>query len=111
MSSSTDHYEELLQKYLDGQCTVAETEELYDWLKSSGSNRSLLAAMQREFEKTMGEHHEIPSELSDRIETRLLQDISRAKVVKIRQRTHVRWVAAAAVVLLLGSGIYYYMSS
>lgn len=111
MSSSTDHYEKLLQKYLDGQCTMAETEELYGWLQSSGSHRSLLAAMQREFEKTMGERHEIPSELSDRIETRLLQDISREKVVTIHQRTRVRWAAAAAVVLLLGSGIYYYMNS
>ncbi|MCF6403722.1 FecR domain-containing protein [Chitinophaga filiformis] len=111
MSSSTDHNEKLLQKYLDGQCTVAETEELYAWLQSSGSHRSLLAAMQQEFKKTMAEHHEIPSELSDRIETRLLQNISRDKVVKIRQRVHVRWAAAAVILLLLGSGMYYYMSN
>ncbi|PWV47696.1 FecR domain-containing protein [Chitinophaga sp. S165] len=107
MSSSTDHNEKLLQKYLDGQCTVAETEELYAWLQSSGANRSLLAAMQREFEKTLGEHHEIPSEVSDRIETRLLQDISRDKVVKIHSRTRIRWAVAAAALLLLGSGLYY----
>lgn len=110
MSSSTDHNEKLLQKYLDGQCTVAETEELYAWLQSSGSHRSLLAAMQREFEKTMEEHHEIPSEVSDRMETRLLQDISRDKVVKVRPRTRIRWAAAAAILLLLGSGIYYMMT-
>ncbi len=107
MSSSTDHNEKLLQKYLDGQCTVAETEELYAWLHSSGAHRSLLAAMQREFEKTMGEHHDIPSEISDRIETRLLQDISRDKVVKIHSRTRIRWAVAAAALLLLGSGLYY----
>jgi hypothetical protein len=63
--------------------------------------------MQREFEKTMGEHHEIPSEVSDRIETRLLQNISRDKVVKIRPRTQIRWAVAVVVTLLLGSGIYY----
>lgn len=111
MSSSTDHNEKLLQKYLDGQCTVAEIEELYAWLQSTGSHRSLLAAMQQEFQKTMGEHHEIPSEVSDRIETRLLQDISREKVVKFRQRTRMRWAAAAVILVLLGSGMYYYMST
>ncbi|UPK69076.1 FecR domain-containing protein [Chitinophaga filiformis] len=111
MSSSTDHYEKLLQKYLDGQCSVVETEELYAWLQSSGSHRSLLAAMQREFKKTMEERHEIPSELSDRIETRLLQNISRDKVIKFRQRTRLRWIAAAAAVLLLGSGLYYYTNT
>lgn len=111
MSSSTDHYEKLLQKYLDGQCSVAETEELYAWLQSSGAHRSLLTVMQREFKKTMEERHEIPSELSDGIETRLLQNISRDKVVKFRQRTRLRWIAAAAVVLLLGSGLYYYTNT
>jgi transmembrane sensor len=111
MSLSTDYYEKLLQKYIDGQCNRAEIEELYAWLQSSGSHRSLLAAMQREFEKTMSEHHEIPSELSDRIETRLLQDITREKVVLIPQRTRLRWVAAAVVVLLAGSAAYYYMGT
>lgn len=103
---STSHYEELLQKYLDGQCTTAEVEELYSWLKTSGSHRSLLRVMQQEFEKVMETPHEVPSELSDRIETRLLQDISRGKVVQIRNYTRLRWVAAA-VVLLLAGGIYY----
>ncbi|ACU64142.1 FecR domain-containing protein [Chitinophaga pinensis] len=111
MSLSTERYEKLLQKYLDGQCNRAEMEELYAWLQSSGSNRSLLAAMQREFEKTMGEHYEIPSELSDRIETRLLQDISQEKVIRFPQRMRLRWIAAAAVVLLAGSGVYYYMNT
>ncbi|QHS60470.1 FecR family protein [Chitinophaga agri] len=86
-------------------------EELYTWLQSSGSHRSLLAALQREFETTMSEHHEIPSELSDRIETRLLQDISREKIVSFPQRTRFRWAAAAAIVLLAGSGVYYYMNT
>jgi len=107
MSSSTDHHEKLLQKYLDGQCDMAEVEELYAWLKSSGAHRTLLTTMQREFEKTMGEHHEIPSEVSDKIETRLLQDISRGKVVPLGQRTGLRWIAAAVIVLLAGGVIYY----
>ena len=75
MSSSTDHNEKLLQKYLDGQCTMAEIEELYAWLQSTGSHRSLLAAMQQEFEQVMQASHQVPAALSDRVEARLMQDI------------------------------------
>lgn len=98
MSHSTEHYEKLLQKYLDGQCNRAETEELYTWLQSSPSHRSLLNTMQREFEQTMNERHEIPAELSDRIENRLLQSITQKKIVKLR---YWRQAVAAAVILLL----------
>lgn len=103
MSQSTEHYEKLLQKYLDGQCSMAETEELYAWLQTSSSHRSLLVTMQREFEQAMNNRHEIPAELSDRIEKRLLEEITHHKIVKINRW---RWVAAAAVVLLIG-GIYF----
>ncbi|WP_198315851.1 FecR domain-containing protein [Chitinophaga tropicalis] len=109
--SSTSYYEELLQRYLDGQCSAAEAEELYTWLKSSGSHRPLLTAMQREFEQAMNTRHEIPSELSDRIETRLLQDISREKVIPLHKRFRLGWVAAAAILLLAGAIYYMYSAS
>ncbi|WP_177230269.1 FecR domain-containing protein [Chitinophaga sp. CF118] len=107
MSQSTEHYEKLLQKYLDGQCSITETEELYAWLQSSPAHRSLLSTMQREFEQAMNTRHEIPAEVSDRIENRLLEEITQHKVVRLH---YWRWTAAAAIVLLL-AGVYFIRTS
>src|SRR5262245_59127071 len=98
MTQSTEYYEKLLQRYLDGQCSKEEAQELYAWLET----RSLLKTMQQEFEHAIDTRPEIPAEISNRIETRLLSPISR------RKRMIWRWpaVAAAAVLLLLG-GIYF----
>jgi ferric-dicitrate binding protein FerR (iron transport regulator) len=59
--------------------------------------------MQREFEQTMSIRHEIPAEVSDRMENRLLEDITRKKIVKLR---YWRQAAAAAIILLL-AGAYF----
>ncbi|OMP75450.1 MULTISPECIES: FecR domain-containing protein [unclassified Chitinophaga] len=101
MSTTTEHYEKLLAKYLDGQCNAAETAELYSWLQASGSHRALLKTMQQEFQKALDTQPEIPAEISDRIETKLLQSITTKKV-----RTLWYYVAgaasiAAAVLLLI----------
>jgi len=53
MRQTKGHYEKLVQRYLDGQCTAEEVADLYDWLCLSGAHRTLLAAMQREFVQVM----------------------------------------------------------
>lgn len=109
MSQTTEYYEKLLQKYLDGLCNAAETEELYTWLQSSDSRRPLLNNLQQEFEKVLSSRHEMPVEISDRMETRLLQQISHNYVVSISGKLVRRWTIAAAIAgLLLAGGIFYY---
>lgn len=104
-------HEELLQKYLDGQCTREEAETLMKWLQSTGSHRALLHSMQQEFERSMHTHAEIPAAISDRIETRLLQEISAGKVVNMRARTRRNWMVAASIALLIAAGIYSYRAT
>jgi ferric-dicitrate binding protein FerR (iron transport regulator) len=103
MSSTTEHYEKLLAKYFDGQCNAAETAELYTWLQASGSHRALLKTMQEEFKNAFSTQQEIPAEISDRIETKLLQSITEAKP---KTKIHTLWYyaaasVAAAIILLL----------
>lgn len=97
MSSTTEHYEKLLTKYLDGQCNAAETAELYTWLQASGSHRALLKTMQEEFQKALSSQQEIPAEISDRIETKLLQSITETGT-ETKPTTNIRklWYYAAA---------------
>ncbi|WP_343674253.1 FecR domain-containing protein [Chitinophaga sp.] len=100
MSSTTEHYEKLLTKYLDGQCNAAETADLYNWLQTSGSHRALLKTMQQEFQKALTDQPEIPAEISDRIETKLLQSITTTKT-KIKHIWYYAAASIAAAVLLL----------
>jgi transmembrane sensor len=105
--STEEHYKKLLQKYLEGHCTAAEAAELYTWLQSQESRRPLLNAMRSEFERVLSEHPEIPAEISDRMETRLLQQITR-KYITMRRR----WsVAAAIATLLIAGGAFFYIQS
>ncbi|WP_298737747.1 FecR family protein [uncultured Chitinophaga sp.] len=108
MSQLNGHHEKLLQRYLDGQCSPEEVAELYAWLRTSEAHRPLLAAMQQEFEQVMQQPQQVPAALSDRVEARLMQDISRKKVRPLFSRYR---VAAAAVILLAMAGGFWWLAS
>lgn len=91
--------EALLQRYLEGKCTPEEVLTLMQWLEKTDSHRSLLRQMQEEFQRTMAEQPEISPVVSDRIEARLLQDISSVKIVRMKLLR--RWIAAAAILAFL----------
>lgn len=91
--------EELLQRYLEGKCTTEEVVTLMQWLQSTGSHRSLLKQMKEEFLRSIAADPEISPAVSDRIEARLLQDISSVKIVRIKMQR--RWIAAAAMLAVL----------
>lgn len=107
MNLPEEQQEALLQKYLDGQCTPEEIATLYSWLLSSDAHRPLLSVMQQDFERIMKERPVVPEELSNRIESRLLQSISTSKEETVPMRVSFRrnWTIAATVALLVASGI------
>lgn len=105
MSHSTDPHEKLLQQYLDGKCTPGEAEALMSWLQATGHHRALLRKMQEEFPQVLASQPTIDQEISDRMEARLLQQISAPRVLRMRNRRI--WLAAASVLLLLAAGAMY----
>lgn len=100
MSTSTDH-EKLLQRYLDGDCSPEEAVQLMEWLRQSGAHRQVLQRMQHEFSGLVATPPEISPEVSRRMEDRLLESIRTTRVRRLPVR---RWVAAAAILALLGTG-------
>lgn len=110
MPRPENYHEKLLQQYLDGQCSREELEALFGYLNTSASKRPLLLVMKQEFERVMNEKHDVPEALGNRIETRLLQEISQSKVVPMRPFHYLKWGAAAAVVVLLSAAVIFYLS-
>ncbi|MBC9914660.1 FecR family protein [Chitinophaga varians] len=110
MSQPENYHDELLQRYLDGECSREELEALFGRLNTSAAKRPLLQAMQQEFERVMNEKHDVPEAIGNRIETRLLQEISRSKVVPVRSFRYLKWSAAAAVIMLLSVATIFYTS-
>ncbi|WP_142686405.1 FecR domain-containing protein [Chitinophaga polysaccharea] len=107
MNLPEEQQEALLQKYLDGQCTPEEIATLYSWLLTSDAHRPLLSVMQQDFERIMKERPVVPEELSNRIESRLLQSINTSKKETVPMRVSFRrnWTIAATIALLVASGI------
>lgn len=110
MSQPENYHEELLQRYLDGQCSREELEALFGYLNTSAAKRPLLQAMQQEFERVLHEKHDVPESIGNRIEARLLQEISRSKVAPLRSFRYLKWSAAAAVIILLSVATIFYTS-
>lgn len=107
MSTSTDPHEKLLQRYLDGQCTPEEAAMLMEWLRQTGSHRKVLLRMQEEFHELVAQRPEISPEISQRMESRLLHSI---RGTTVRRMPVYRWVAAAAVLVLLAAGGAFFLS-
>lgn len=110
MVQPDNYYEKLLQQYLDGQCSQEELDDLFEYLNTSASRRHLLVAAKREFERVMNEKHDVPEAIGNRIEARLLQEISRSKVVPMRSFHYLKWGAAAVVAVFLSVAVIFYIS-
>ncbi len=101
MHHPASYYQQLLTRYLDGNCTPAEVEELLAWLNTPEARRAALTTMQEDFERTMSTPVSVPEAMSNRVETRLLQEISKNKVVPMYQQRRKKWLAAAAAMTAL----------
>lgn len=87
----------LIEKYLDGTATDKERQEVLTWYHSVDHSR-IEIPLEDSFEK---------KEVRDRIRYKLEQYIAQERPV--RKIAWHRWAAAAAVILLIGSGSYFWI--
>lgn len=99
MPQDKDHYQQLLQRFLDNNCTPAETEELMDFLQQDASNRPLLEEMNASFNSPAQEH---PGPWRERVRENLLLAARPVKVIPFYKKWLPK-VAAAALLLAIGA--------
>jgi transmembrane sensor len=106
-------FTELFQKYIDQTCTPAEVDQLFDMLENGAGGAEEQALLKTHFEADLEPTGYTDDDLRQRLERRfrlIEQHItSQAPPAKRISLTR-RWVAAAAVIImLLGSGIWYWL--
>ncbi|HEY1165048.1 MAG TPA: FecR domain-containing protein [Chitinophaga sp.] len=108
MCADEDYKRSLLRLYLENSCTPEQLEEVMEWLRNNDADRVLLAQMKEDFVSSLNASPPaMNEEQSIRLRKEILQRISPVPVIRIRSQ---RWmmVAAAAILAILFSGIFYY---
>lgn len=108
MAESITDYRELLELYLNNQCTPVQAEALIEFLISNESSRILLEQWQGGFTDHINQASKLPQETAERLRQQLLDRIDlTSRTVPFYRRSLFRTAVAAIIILLLGSGVYY----
>jgi Fe2+-dicitrate sensor, membrane component len=105
MPQEKEHYQQLLQRFLDNNCTPAETEELLNFLQQDASNRLLLEELRTSFNAPVQEDH---GPWRDRVRQQLLLAAQPAKVVPFYKKWLPKVAAAVLVLTIATFGWQYY---
>ena len=106
MTEMTAYYRSLLNRYLNGDCSPQELDEVMDFLAGDESNRLLLAALGQEFDDAASVESGISAAQSQHIRQALIKKIHSPNDGAFGRR---RWlfVAAASILLAVTTGIYF----
>ena len=108
MPQEKDYYQQLLQRFLDNNCTPGEAGELFDFLQQDASNRLLLEEMNASFSSPSQEG---PGPWRDRVREKLLLTARPVKVIPLYKKWLPK-VAAAVLLLAIGTfGWQYYRTA
>ncbi|WP_346316615.1 FecR domain-containing protein [Chitinophaga sp. YIM B06452] len=108
MPEEKDHYQQLLQRFLDNTCTPGETEELFDFLQQDASNRPLLEEMSASFNSPAKDE---PGPWRDRVREKLLLAARPVKVVPFYKKWLPKVAAAALLLTVATIGWQYYRNT
>ena len=108
-------FTELFQKYIDQTCTPAEVDQLFDMLENGAGSEEEQALLRTHFQADLEPTGYTDDALRRRLERRfqfIEQHIASQAPPAKRVSGAGRWIAAAAVIImLLGSGIWYWLAT
>lgn len=108
MPKEKDHYQQLLQRFLDNNCTPGETEELFDFLQQDASNRLLLEEMSASFGSPAQQDVGL---WRDRVREKLLLATQPVKVVPFYKKWLPKVAAAVLLLAIATIGWQYYRTA
>lgn len=108
MPKEKDHYQQLLQRFLDNNCTPGETEELFDFLQQDASNRLLLEEMSASFGSPAQQD---VGPWRDRVREKLLLATQPVKVVPFYKKWLPKVAAAVLLLAIATIGWQYYRTA
>src|SRR5882672_8864339 len=104
MSSINDRITQLIIRHLDGELTEADRQELEHWMDQSDANRQI----GRQFLTDEGLKEGLQNLLSKRrVWEQVQEQTGTGRLVYIKRRSFIRWVAAACIAGLLFTGGYW----
>lgn len=104
-------FEELLQKYINQSCTPAEVDRLFELMEKGEAGAAGKEALQQHFQQGLQPTGYTNNDLQERLQSRLAlvkQQIVAEEPAPQTRGSIWRWVAVAATVLLVATGIYYW---
>jgi ferric-dicitrate binding protein FerR (iron transport regulator) len=107
---TNDRQEELIQKYLNKQCTDQELTEVLELLKTAPGKKIMERWMQKAVEEIDLEGSSTATDVSQEIQLRVLQTIRTNKRI-VQRRTLLRVAASVLLVITIGIFSYYFGTS
>jgi transmembrane sensor len=105
-------FEELLQKYINQTCSPAEVDELFAMVERGETGAAGKELLQQHFQQGLQPTGYTNDALRQRLQSRfelVKQQIADEESTPKRRSLLWRWMAAAAIIVLVGCGIWYWM--
>lgn len=99
-------YQSLLNKYLLNECTAAEAEQLFNYLKEDKATRVLLENLNVSFKEEIEKPRPILPEVSANVWEKLEVNTKAGRPAKIYKFS--KWLSVAAAILLLVAGVLFF---
>jgi len=106
---------EILNKYLNGNCSGEELKEVIKWIRDESSNPGQMDLVKELWDDNIPEHN-LPDEkkfdsLLDRIHHKMNIKQQRKPGLKAIKRPVITWITRAAAIFLIPLLVYHYYSS